>query len=84
MAVTPHFNDEKDVGAGGWWTDYYGRRICTWSYDPTSRELSVRCGSKGKRVQRPANVASTANLKGQLARSALELAETIEGKKYDF
>jgi hypothetical protein len=82
MAITHKFNDENDVAAGGTWSGDYGSTICTWAYNPSSRELQVRCDSKGKLVSLPPSHESAAELKVHLARLAIELAEKIHGRDY--
>ncbi len=84
MAVTVHFNSETEVSAGGRWCDDYGRVICTWTYDPKLREMEVRCGGLGRRQPLPTSDVGAPDLKDQLAILAIEIAEDIRGKKYEF
>jgi hypothetical protein len=82
MAITAHFNDKNDIAAGGEWFDDYGRSICSWIYDPATREIEVMCGPTGKRMTLPAIMNET-DLNSRLARLAIEAAEQIRGVKYD-
>jgi hypothetical protein len=79
VAYTPHFNTADD---GGWWGGDYGERICQWTYDTESNEISVTCGEMGKRHQLPAKPGGIP-LKHHLASIAIQLAAKITGKDYD-
>jgi hypothetical protein len=81
MAVTAHFDHKDEVATGRRWSDDYGRTICTWTYDPASREIEVRYGSRGSRKALPASDLTAAELKTRLA---IEMAELINGERYDF
>jgi hypothetical protein len=66
------------VGGGG----DYGERICQWTYDAKSNEISVTCEATGKRGLLPARPGGIP-LKHHLASIAIQLAAKITGKDYD-
>jgi hypothetical protein len=82
MAIKHHFADSTDLAGG--WSDDNGKELCTWTWDQASRHIVVTCGTKARRLKLPH---SEADLRGEqlrkhLVRTALHLAEDMNGIKY--
>jgi hypothetical protein len=84
MAITHNFADDTN-DLGGAWSDEHGRPICTWTWDPASRQVAVACGSKGKREKLTRSEAGLhgEQLRKHLSRLALHLAEELNATKYE-
>ena len=86
MATTHTFASDAGFAAGGTWFDDYGRKICSWIWDPSVRILTVECGSRGQKIDLSSfdkQNLSDEKLRKQLPTLAIEAAEKIKGTKYD-
>ena len=82
MAITHHFAESTNLAGG--WSDDNGKELCTWTWDQASRHIVVTCGTKSRRLKLPH---SEGDLRGEqlrkhLVRTALHLAEDMNGIKY--
>jgi len=83
MANTHDFADSKDSIVAGAWSDDNGEPICSWSWDPATRKLTVTCGNHDKRKTLPSEMVglNAEQLRKRLPRLALGLAEQINAGK---
>jgi hypothetical protein len=85
MPHSHNFASTKDSTVAGAWSDDNGEPICSWSWDPATRKLTVTCGTHGKRKTLPSEMAelNAEQLRKRLPRLALGLAEQINATKYE-
>ncbi len=73
--ATHAFNHPADIAQGGTWYGDYGRHMCRWTWDNSTKSLQVICGLTGKHIDLSGVDLTAVDLRERLPQIAFEAAE---------